>query len=326
MTGLYPEIEPYDQGMLAVGDGHEIYWETCGNPEGKPALMLHGGPGSGCTPGYRRFFNPDAYCVVLFDQRNCGRSLPYASDPDIDLSTNTTWHVIADIEQLRERLGIERWLLLGGSWGSTLALAYAERYPERVSEMVVWGVATGRRSEFDWLFRGGVERFFPEQAARLREALPPAERDGDIVEAYSRLLHDPDAEVRRRAAYEWCLWESATPNWPPTPGLAKRFEDPAFALCFARLVTHYVRHNGWLPEEGLLGGAGVLAGIAGVIVNGRYDFQSPIGNAWELQRVWPSAELVVVGEAGHSAGNELIADELVRATDRFGVGFADRQR
>ncbi len=222
MTELHPEIEPYEQGLLAVGDGNLVYWETCGNPRGKPAIVLHGGPGSGCVPWHRRLFDPGAYRLVLFDQRNCGRSTPHASVPETDLTNNTTAHLLADLEQLRQHLEVERWLVFGGSWGSVLALAYAERHPERVTEIILFGVSTGRYQELDWLFRGGLAIFFPEQWDRLRAALPAAEQAGDIVAAYSRRLGDPDPAVRQRAAEAWCLWESATPAWPPTTGLAQR--------------------------------------------------------------------------------------------------------
>ena len=315
-TRLYPEIEPYEHGMLE-GDGNLMYWETCGNPRGKPAVVLHGGPGSGCTEWHRRLFDPTAYRVVLFDQRGCGRSTPHASSSDTDLAGNTTWSLIADLELLRRRLGVDRWLVVGGSWGSTLALAYAEKHPDRVTAMILFGVTTGRREEFDWLFRGGVAAFFPEQWERLRAALPVAERDGDIVDAYHRLLNDPDPAVRQRAAFEWCMWESATPAWPPAAGLAERFSDPTYALAFARLVTHYVRHNAWLEDGRLLHDADSLAATPGILVNGRFDFQAPIANAWELSRAWPGAELVVVDDAGHAAGNPGITQELIRATDRF---------
>lgn len=312
MTDLYPEIEPYEHGMLDVGDGHSVYWEVCGNPAGKAAVVLHGGPGSGCTEWHRRLFDPEAYRVVLFDQRGCGRSRPHASEPGADLSSNTTAHLIADIERLREHLGIERWLVLGGSWGSTLALAYAEAHPGRVTEMVLFGVTTGRHSEFDWTFRGGVAAFFPEQWERLVNGLPEEVRGGDVVEAYARMLNEDDPGVCQRAAESWCLWESATPEWPPAPGLAERFRDPAYALAFARIVTHYVRHNAWLEDGVLLREAGGLAEIPGVLVNGRFDFQAPIGNAWALRRVWPRAELVIVDEAGHGVGAG-VSRELVRA-------------
>jgi proline iminopeptidase len=236
----YPPIEPYETGMLDVGDDQSIYWEASGNPEGKAAVAIHGGPGGGGTPpGRRRWFDPDRYRLIQFDQRGCSRSTPHVSDWSVGLETNTTHHLIADIERLREHLGIDRWLVWGGSWGVTLGLAYAERYPERVTEMILFGVTTGRHEEMDWLFRGGVARFFPEQWERLRAGAPEAERDGEVVAAYARRLDDPDARVRARAAEEWCLWESATPAWPPTTGVAARFADPRYALAFARIVTDY---------------------------------------------------------------------------------------
>ncbi len=317
MAGLYPAIEPDDAGLLDVGDGQLVYWETCGRPEGRPALVLHGGPGSGCTPRQRRLFDPERYRVILFDQRGCGRSSPHASEPDVDLSTNTTWRLVADIERLREHLGVDRWLVLGGSWGSALALAYAERHPDHATELVLWGASPERRVDLDRLFRGGLEPFFPQQWEQLIEALPPDDRDGDPVEAVHRLLFDPDPEVRRRAALAWCMWESATPDWPPTAGLDERYEDPRFALAFARLVTHYVRHDAWLDDGALLRDAGALAGIPGAIVNGRFDLQSPLGGAWALHRAWPLADLVIVEDAGHSYTHHGITAELVRATDRF---------
>ena len=319
MPGLYPPIEPYEHGMLAVGDGNLVDWETCGNPHGKPAVVFHGGPGSGSTEWHRSLFDPTAYRVVLLDQRGCGRSTPHASAPDTDLASNNTWNLIADIELLRQRLDVDRWLVFGNSWGSTLTLAYAERHPDHVTEIILYGVTTGRRKEFDWLFRGGVSVFFPEQWGRLRAAVPVAERDRDLVEVYHRLLHNPDSAVRQRAAFEWCMWESATPAWPPTTGLARRFTDTTFAMVFARLVTHYARHNAWLDDGSLLRDADSLADIPGIMVNGRFDFQAPIANAWELNRVWPRAELVIVDNAGHAADNADITQELIHATDRFAV-------
>jgi proline iminopeptidase len=226
MTALYPEIEPNERGMLEAGDGNLVYWETCGNPGGKPAVVLHGGPGSGCAAWHRRLFDPAVYRVVLFDQRGCGRSTPHASALETDPASNNTANLIADIELLRQHLDVDRWLVFGGSWGSTLALAYAERHPDRVTEMILFGVTTGRRSEFDWTFRGGLAAFFPEQWDRLRAGLPAAERDGDVVEAYHRLLHDPDATVRRRAAKPGAPGSPRHPpglqqlDWPrgsPTP-------------------------------------------------------------------------------------------------------------
>ena len=315
----YPEIEPHEHGMLAVGDGNEIYWETSGNPHGRPAVALHGGPGSGSSPGWRRLFDPAAYRIVLFDQRGCGRSTPHASLPETDLSTNTTQHLVADIESIRKHLRIERWLVLGGSWGSTLALAYAEAHPDRVTEIILLGVTTGRRVEFDWLFRGGVAPMFPEQWHSLVAALPAADRGGDIVEAYARLLGDAEPEVRERAALAWCMWESATPDWPPEVGLAEHFKDGRFAMAFARLVTHYVSHNGFLEDGILLREADRLADISAVLINGRFDLQAPIGNAWDLKQVLPRALLVIVDDAGHSASPAL-RSEVVRATDRFATG------
>jgi proline iminopeptidase len=315
MTGLYPEIEPYDHGMLDVGDGHRVYWEACGNPAGKPALALHGGPGSGCTPYHRRFFDPDAYRIVLFDQRNCGRSTPHASEPTVDLSANTTDHLVADIELLRRHLGIDRWLLFGGSWGSVLGLTYAERHPERVSEIVLMGLATGRRAEVELLTRG-LGRYFPEAWERFRAGVPAAERDGDLAAAYGRLLHDPDPGVRERAARDWCDWEEAIDVTSPGPN--PRFADPAFRLAFARLVTHYWGNDHCLPADGIvLREAGTLAGIPGVLVQGALDPGNLVGTPWLLAHAWPGSELLVVGEAGHSTGDPGMAEALVATTDRF---------
>jgi proline iminopeptidase len=316
---LYPPIGPHDHGLLDVGEGNRIYWEVSGNRRGKPAVVLHGGPGSGASPSWRQLFDPSAYQIVLFDQRNCGRSTPHASQPVIDLSANTTQHLLGDIERLREQLSIERWLVIGGSWGSTLALAYAEAHPQRVSELVIFGVTTGRHAEFDWTFRGGLARFFPVEWQALVDVLPTAERDGDVVDAYRSRLMDPDPAVHRPAAEAWCLWESATPAWPPQGGLAERFRDRAFALAWARIVTHYAARNAWLEDGALLRDAHRLAGIPGVLVNGRFDFQAPLENAWLLCRHWAAAELVVVDDAGHLADDKIDA-ELVRATDGFARG------
>jgi proline iminopeptidase len=319
MVGRYPEIEPYDHGMLDVGDGQLLYWETCGNPAGKPAVVLHGGPGSGCTPGARRYFDPTAYRIVLFDQRGCGRSRPHASDPAVNLSTNTTQHLLADLEALRRHLGIEGWLLYGGSWGSTLALAYAQQHPERVTQIVLVGITVGDRRDIEWITRD-VGRLFPEAWARFRLGVPPAERDGSLVEAYSRLLNDPEAAVREKAARDWCAWEDAhvsvRPDHVPNP----RYDDPVFRMCFARLVTHYWRHAVWLEDGVILREAGRLAGIPGVMVHGRLDVSSPLDVAWELAQAWPGSELHVVDEAGHSAGDPGMTEILVAATDRFAAG------
>jgi proline iminopeptidase len=315
LTSLYPEIEPYKSGMLDTGDSNLLYWEECGNPEGKPAVVLHGGPGSGCTPWWRRLFNPRAYRILLFDQRNCGRSKPNASDPKTDLSNNNTMKLISDMEILRKFVGADRWLVMGASWGSTLALAYSETYPERVTQAVLFGVSTGTRKEFDWLFRGGVAIFFPEQWERLKSHISPKLRGIDTVAAYSQMLNDPNLAVRQKAAEAWCEWESVSSEWPPTNKIQTRFADPSFALAFARLVTHYVSHNAWLEDGILLHNAGTISKLSGILIQGRFDFQSPLGNAWDLKKAWPKAELIVV-DSGHSP-NDNITSEIIRATDRF---------
>jgi proline iminopeptidase len=316
MPNLYPETGPHAHGMLDVGDGQRVYWEACGNPSGTPAVVLHGGPGSGCTPQQRRFFNPEAYRVILFDQRGCGRSTPHAGRPETSLEANTTWHVLADIERLRLHLGIERWLLFGGSWGAALALLYAETYPERVTGIVLGGVTAGRREEIDWLYRGAAP-LFPEQWVRFRAGAPEADRDGDLVAAYYRLLQHPDAAVRARAATDWCAWESASISAQPGPSLSPRFRDPAYAMAFARIVTHYFHHNLWLEDGLLLRNAGKLADIRGVLVQGRLDLQAPLATAWAVTQAWPRAELVLVEGAGHASTDPGIPEQLVRATDSF---------
>jgi proline iminopeptidase len=320
MTELYPEIEPYDNGMLDVGDGNLVHWETCGNPHGKPAVVLHGGPGSGCSPGLRRFFDPNAYRIVLFDQRGCGRSVPHASDPRTGLSVNTTEHLLADIERLRQHLGIDRWLLFGGSWGSTLGLAYAERNPQRVTAIVLVGVTTTRRSEIDWLYRG-VAPLFPVQWARFRAGVQATDRDGDLVEAYYRLLQAPDPGVRAKAAKDWCEWEAALVSVDPDAAPEPRRSQPAFQMAFARIVTHYFRHNAWLEDGILLRNAGALTGIPGVMVQGRLDLGAPLVTAWELALAWPDGELVVVGGAGHSSGDPGMREAVIAAIDRFAARY-----
>jgi proline iminopeptidase len=316
MVEPYPPIEPYDHGMLDTGDGNLVYWEVCGNPAGKPALVVHGGPGSGCSTGMRRQFDPDRYRVVLFDQRGCGRSTPHASDPATDMSRNTTGHLLADMEQLREHLGIERWLLFGGSWGSTLILAYAERHPHRVSEIVIPSVTTTRRSEGDWLYRG-VGRFFPAEWERFRDGVPEADRDGDLVAAYARLMDHPDPQVRARAATSWCTWEDAVISLEPN-GKPNAYSDrpPAALLAFVRICTHYFAHGAWLEEGVLLRDAGRLAGIPGVLIHGRLDMGGPLDTAWALARAWPDAELVVVSDSGHT-GSDTMRDRIRAALDRF---------
>jgi proline iminopeptidase len=316
VSELYPEIEPYDHGMLDVGDRNLVYWEVCGSPDGKPAVVLHGGPGSGCSTGMRRYFDPSVYRIVLFDQRGCGRSTPHASDPATDLSVNTTQHLIADLELLRRHLGIDRWLVLGGSWGSTLGLAYAEGHPDRVTEIILVGVTTGRRSAIDWLYRG-VAPLFPEEWARFLAGVPAPERHGDLVETYHRLLEDPDPGVRVRAARDWSDWEWALTSIDPDAVPDARWSQPRFRLARARIVTHYFRHNVWLEDGVLLREAGSLAGIPGVMVHGRLDLGSPLVHAWELTRAWPDGELVIVSGAGHSSTDPGMSAAVVAATDRF---------
>lgn len=312
-ASVYPAIEPFDHGMLDVGDGNRVYWEVCGNPHGKPAVVLHGGPGSGCTPAWRRDFNPDIYRIVLFDQRGCGRSTPHAGDPRTDLRSNTTHHLLADLELLRTHLGIDRWLLYGGSWGTVLGLLYAEQYPNRVSEMVLLSLATGRRVETDLLTRG-LGQLFPEAWARFRDGIPAAERDGDLADAYHRRLGNVDPVVREEAARAWCDWEEAIvpTSWRPNP----RFEDPAFRMAFARIVTHYWRNGSWLEEGIVLREAGRLADIPGVIVQGSLDLSNLLGTPWVLAHAWPGCELVIVDNTGHE-GSADMNSALVAATDRF---------
>ncbi len=316
MGALFPQVEPHEKGMLAVGDGNLVYWEVCGNPTGKPALMLHGGPGSGCASYWRRYFDPTAYRVVLFDQRGCGRSTPHASDPVVDLAANTTAHLLADIERLRTHLGIERWLVVGGSWGSTLGLAYAERFPERVSEMVLFSVGTTTHREVRWVTRD-VGRYFPEQWARFRDGVPAAERDGDLIAAYNHLLRDPDLAIREQAAVDWCRWEDTHVAVRPDHRHDTRYDDPRFRMAFARLVTHYWHHAAFLEDGALLHGASRLSGIPGVLIHGRLDLSSPLDIPWQLSQAWPGSELIVIDDAGHGAGEPGMGEALLAAIDRF---------
>lgn len=313
---LFPQIEPDVKGLLDVGDNNRVYWEICGKPSGKPALVLHGGPGSGCMPWHRRLFNPEDYRIVLLDQRNCGRSKPHASERSLDLRFNTTQKLVEDIESLRRFLGIERWLVLGGSWGSALALAYAQSFPNHVTEMILFGVTLARRKEFDWLFRGGLAILFPREWQRLQSWLPAHERTHDIVDDYHSLLNSMDSRICDQAALEWCLWESATPEWPPREGLADRFGDPAYRLAFSRIVTQYVRNDAWFEDGILLRNVHKLESIPGVLIGGRLDFQAPIGNAWELNQAWKNSKLVILNDAGHSVNNS-IEKEIIGATASF---------
>lgn len=297
-----PAIEPYQAGTLDAGNGHRVYWECCGNPNGKPALYLHGGPGSGCSPGSRRLFDPDVYRIVLFDQRGCGRSTPLANEPNADLRANTTAHLIGDIERLREHLGIQRFSILGVSWGTTLALAYAQAYPQCVAAIVLALVTTTSRREVQWLTEG-VGRIFPQQWERFAAAVPASLRDRPLVDAYASLLFDADRMVRERAAREWCAWEDAhvslTPGHKPNP----RFDDPAFRLRFARLVTHYWSNHAFLGEEQLIRNAGLLNDIPGDLIHGRFDVSSPLETAWRLSKAWKGSRLHVLDDAGHGGGS-----------------------
>ncbi|MFC9437412.1 prolyl aminopeptidase [Nocardia sp. NPDC057030] len=317
MTQPFPEIEPYARGLLEVGDGNRIYWETSGNPEGKPALVVHGGPGSGGKRGARRNFDPAVYRIVLFDQRGCGESLPHASDPAVDMAHNTTEHLIEDMERLRGHLGIERWLLYGGSWGSTLILAYAERYPARVSEIVLVSVTMTRPEETDWLYRG-VARFLPGPWETFRDGLPESERDGNLVAAYSRLMNHPDPDVRAAAARNWCAWEDAVIAHETLgrPGAYSDKPDDAL-LAFVRICTHYFANDAWIPDGRLLHEAHKLAGIPGVLIHGRLDLGTPLRNAWQLARAWPDARLHVIDESGHT-GSPAMRATILDAIDRFG--------
>jgi proline iminopeptidase len=312
MRTLYPDLEPYDTGMLAVDARHTLYYEQCGNPQGKPVVLLHGGPGAGCSAKMRRFHDPAKYRIVLFDQRGSGRSTPHA-----DLVDNTTWDLVADIERLRTKLGIERWQVFGGSWGSTLALAYAETHPDRVTELVLRGIFMLRRWELEWFYQEGASRLFPDAWEPYLEAIPAAER-GDLIAAYHRRLTSADEATRLAAARAWSVWEGATSFLRVDPAFVIGHEDAAFALAFARIENHYFVNDGFFEtQDQLLRDAARIADIPGVIVHGRYDVVCPIQNAWELHKAWPKAELMISPTSGHSAFEIENIDALVRATDSF---------
>ena len=310
--------EPFATGLLDRGDGHRIYWERVGNPDGKPAVVLHGGPGSGAQPWWRSYFDPERYCVTLFDQRGCGRSRPLASAPDIDLSTVTTQHLIGDIEGLRELHGHQKWLVFGGSWGSTLALAYAVEHPERVSELVLWGVVTTTRHEVDWV-TWSMGEVYPEAFADLLELVPGLERGDNLPAAYNALLMGPDADLRDRAVRAWCRWEDRIATLSGPARVNPRFQDEEFRLGFARLVTHFFGHHGFLPPDGISGRIDRIAGIPAVFVRGRLDIASPLGVVWRLAQQLPQVKLHVVEDEGHG-GADVTDELLVRALD----GFAER--
>jgi proline iminopeptidase len=307
---------PHAEGMLDIGDGNHMYWATYGNPSGKPAAVVHGGPGSGSNPDSVRLFDLSRYRVVLFDQRGCGASKPHASDPATDMRVNTTAHLIADMERLREHLQIDRWLLLGGSWGSTLILAYAELHPKRVSEVVLNGVTTTRRIEIDWLYNG-VARFFPEAWERFCAGVPEADRQGNLVAAYAHLMNSSDASVTAKAAANWCAWEDAVLSCEPH-GAAAPYGDrpPQARIAFVRIAAHYFAHAAWLEEAVLLREAHRLTGIPGVLLHGRHDMAGPPDTAWYLARAWPDARLSFVADAGHK-GSSVMRELTVAALDGF---------
>ena len=312
MRTLYPPIEPNQSGMLKVDDRHTLYWEECGNPDGKPVVMLHGGPGGGCNAAMRRFHDPSKYRIVLFDQRGAGRSTPHA-----DLVDNTTWDLVADIERIREILGIEHWQVFGGSWGSTLALAYAEKHPERVTELVLRGIFMLRRWELEWFYQEGASRLFPDQFEPYREFIPEAER-GDLMAAYHKRLTSDDEAVRLEAARRWSIWEGGTSYLEVPEDYADSHGDAQFALAFARIENHYFVNKGFFDaDDQLLRDVDRIKDIPGVIVHGRYDVVCPVANAWDLHKAWPKAELMISPTAGHSAFEAENIDALIRATDQF---------
>jgi proline iminopeptidase len=316
MRTLYPPIEPYDSGMLDVGDGHRIYWELCGNPSGKPVVFLHGGPGGGCSPEHRRLFDPERYRILLFDQRNCGRSTPHAADPDTDLKTNTTWHLVDDMEALRAMTGAERWQVFGGSWGSALALAYAQQHPGRVTELVLRGIFTLRNEELRWFYQEGASFVFPEAWETYLAPIPEAERD-DLIGAYAQRLASPDPGERLAAARAWSTWEASAITLRPDPAIVAAHAEAAYALAFARIENHYFVHGGWFSPGQLIAGAGRLRGIPGVIVQGRYDMCTPVKTAHDLRAAWPEAEFHLVDDAGHAYSEPGIVHRLIEATDAF---------
>jgi len=308
---LYPPIEPFETGMLDVGNGHSIYWERCGTRGGKPAVFLHGGPGSGVSPKQRQQFDPELYDVLLFDQRGCGRSTPFAS-----LDNNTTWDLVGDIEKLREMCGHDQWLVFGGSWGSTLSLAYAQTHRDRVTELVLRGIFLCRQTEMDWLYAYGASELYPEEWDEFVGHIPEDER-GDIVEAYRKRLTSDDSAVQLAAAKAWSRWEGMTVTLLPDPEMLEEFTEDSHAIAVARIENHYFVNRCWLEEGQLLANADKLRGIPGIIVQGRHDCCTPPSAAWDLKKAWPEVELQIVPDGGHLFTEPGITDGLVRASDRF---------
>jgi proline iminopeptidase len=308
---LYPPIEPFETGMLDVGNGHSIYWERCGTKGGKPAVFLHGGPGSGVSLKQRQQFDPELYDVLLFDQRGCGRSTPFAS-----LDNNTTWDLVGDIEKLREMCGHDQWLVFGGSWGSTLSLAYAQTHRDRVTELVLRGVFLCRQTEMDWLYAYGASELYPEEWEKFVGHIPEDER-GDIVEAYRKRLTSDDSAVQLAAAKAWSRWEGMTVTLLPDPEMLEEFTEDSHAIAVARIENHYFVNRCWLDDGQLLANADKLRGIPGIIVQGRHDCCTPPSAAWDLKKAWPEVELQIVPDGGHLFTEPGITDGLVRASDRF---------
>jgi proline iminopeptidase len=314
LTPLYPEIEPYDSGMIKVSAVHELYYEQCGNPDGKPVVFLHGGPGAGLIPDYRRFFDPHAYRIILFEQRGAGRSKPHAS-----LEDNTTWHLVSDIEHIREYFGIEKWLVFGGSWGSTLSLAYAESHPQRVTGLVLRGIFLCRPKEIRWFYEDnqGASAIFPETWEQYARVIPEGERD-EMINAYYRRLTSDDAAVRLEAARAWSIWEASALKLIPDQKIIDEFSEPEMAVALARIECHYFVNNCFFETDNyLVEQIDGIRHIPAVIVHGRYDIVCPFMNAWDLHKAWPEAELKIIPDAGHAATEPGIASALVEATDAF---------
>ena len=310
---LYPEFQPYETGQLDVGDGHSLYWELSGNPNGKPVVFLHGGPGGGSSPEHRRQFNPEKYKILVFDQRGCGKSTPYAS-----LEANTTWHLVEDIEKLRTQVAkVDKWQVFGGSWGSTLSLAYAQKYPERTTELVLRGIFLFDQPEIDWMYKeGGASCIYPDKWEEFLAPIPEVER-GDLLEAYRKRLTSEDSDERLLAAKAWSKWEGDIVTLLPSPATVEHFTSPEVAVAVARIENHYMANHGWLEEGQLLQDATKLKGIPGVIVQGRHDSCTPPVSAWRLKRAWPEVELNIIPDGGHLFNEPGVLDGLIRATDKF---------
>ena len=308
---LFPPIEPYETNFISV-DGHEIYFEQCGNPEGKPAVFLHGGPGGGGSTSVRRFFDPDIYRIIVFDQRGCGRSKPHAC-----LEKNTTWDLVSDIELIRERLQIKQWLVFGGSWGSTLALAYAQSHPDAVSEMILRGIFMLRKKELDWFYQNGASNIFPDAWEKFIEPIEKSKRD-DLISAYYEIFNGKDEDKKIEAAIAWSRWEGSTVNLSYNPEMVDSFSEPEFALAFALIENHYFINKGFLShEQQLIDNINIIRNIPATIIQGRYDVCTPISTAWELHKNWPEAELIITPFSGHSAFEKEITHELILATNKF---------